>query len=372
MQPMRQNLHLSLLVALLAATGLSAQDIHFTQYNMSQMTLNPANTGGFEGSVRIGGIYRSQWTSVLSKNQFETPSLWVDAPIIPGFRKKDWVGVGLMLFQDNVGAGKLVHSASKLGAAYHISLGKKGKTVIAIGGHYGQEVFRVNDENLQFEDGFTMSSIPGQYDPGASNDNQKIPDGENRPRSNFNDIDAGITLTSRLNKTTDFKLGFAMFHVGQPRFSLLTAGGSGGGTGGGTGGGGTGGGTATYQMPRRSVVHGTFNIKTSDRLTISPTFLFQTMNKQDEIVVQGMAGYLFDPEKDITFNAGLGYRLGDAVNLLAGARIKSLTVGLAYDVNTSGLSNDTRYRGGFELAANYIIKIYKKAVVKPKMLCPRF
>jgi hypothetical protein len=96
------------------------------------------------------------------------------------------------------------------------------------------------------------------------------------------------------------------------------------------------------------------------------------MSKQDEIIVQGMAGYLFDPEKDITFNAGLGYRLGDAVNLLAGARIKSLTVGLAYDVNTSGLSNDTRYRGGFELAANYIIKIYKKAVVKPKMLCPRF
>ena len=96
------------------------------------------------------------------------------------------------------------------------------------------------------------------------------------------------------------------------------------------------------------------------------------MNKQDEIVVQGLAGYLFNPEKDITLNFGLGYRLGDAINLLAGAKIKSLTVGVAYDVNTSSLNNDTRYRGGFEIAANYIIKIYKKATVKPKILCPRF
>ena len=29
-------------------------------------------------------------------------------------------------------------------------------------------------------------------------------------------------------------------------------------------------------------------------------------------------------------------------------------------------------RGGFELAAYYIIKVYKPAVVKPKVLCPRY
>jgi hypothetical protein len=164
-----------------------------------------------------------------------------------------------------------------------------------------------------------------------------------------------------LNKTTDFKFGFAVFHLGQPRFGLPTGGGGGGTPG-----------TGSFRQPRRYVTTGVFNIKTSDRMTISPSFIFQTMNKQDEIMVQGLAGYLFDPEKDITLQAGLGYRLGDAINLIVGAKKKGLTVGLAYDVNTSGLNNDTRNRGGFEIAANYVVKIYKKAVVKPKLLCPRF
>lgn len=347
------NLQLSLLTSILAFGFLSAQDIHFTQFNMSPMTLNPANTGGFEGTVRLGGIYRSQWTSILSSNQYETPSGYVDAPIIRGFRKADWIGVGLMLFQDNVGAGRLIHSASKLGAAYHIGLGKNRNTVIAIGGHYGQDVYRINDENLQFEDGF----VNGGYDQTMSVDNNAIPDGEQAPKANFSDIDAGLAISSKLNQTMDFKLGFSMYHIGQSRFSLLSAGG---------------GATSTYRQARRSIFHGTFNIKTNDRVTISPSFIYQTMAKQDEIMVQALGGYLFNPEKEITLQAGIGYRLGDAVNLLAGAKIKALTVGIAYDVNTSGLNNDTRYRGGFEIAANYIIKIYKKASVKPKILCPRF
>ena len=152
-----------------------------------------------------------------------------------------------------------------------------------------------------------------------------------------------------------------MYHVGEPRFSIAAPAGSGS-----TGGGGN------FRLPRRSVLHGTFNIKTSELLTISPSFIFQTVNNHDEIMVQALGGYLFNPEKDITLNAGLGYRLGDAINILAGARIKNLTLGVAYDVNTSGLNSDTRYRGGFEIAANYVVKIYKKAVVKPKLLCPRF
>ena len=51
---------------------------------------------------------------------------------------------------------------------------------------------------------------------------------------------------------------------------------------------------------------------------------------------------------------------------------KSLNVGIAYDINTSDLNSISNYRGGFEIAANYIIKIYKPAVPKPKVICPRY
>ena len=38
-----------------------AQDIHFSQFNMSPGNLNPAFTGFFDGDVRGVANYRSQW-----------------------------------------------------------------------------------------------------------------------------------------------------------------------------------------------------------------------------------------------------------------------------------------------------------------------
>jgi hypothetical protein len=126
------------------------------------------------------------------------------------------------------------------------------------------------------------------------------------------------------------------------------------------------------KIPRRTLLHGQFNAALNDRWSISPAFQYQSMSGADEIQIQSMVGYLFNPEKDVTLNFGVGYRMRDALQAIVGAKIKDLRVGLAYDINTSDLNAASNYRGGFELAANYIIKIYKPAVIKPKVLCPRF
>ena len=69
---------------------------------------------------------------------------------------------------------------------------------------------------------------------------------------------------------------------------------------------------------------------------------------------------------------GLGYRFGDAAQVLFGGDYKDLRVALSYDVNVSSLSTASDYQGGFELAAWYIIKIYRKPTIKTRILCPRF
>ncbi len=354
---MRSKKLLFLCFIMLLGSALGAQDIHFTQFNMSPMTLNPAFAGKFEGTARIGGIYRGQWASVMnsSSDQYKTPSAWVDAPIIQGFRKRDWVGVGFMLYQDKAGSAALVHSAAKLGATYHLGLDKKGNAVLSIGGHYGGEQRKVDINKLQFGDGFDNS---GQYIQTKSMDNGRI-----IGDAKYSDVDLGIVFSSRLNKRMDFNIGFSMYHMFKPNYSLANSGG--------------GGPTPTptqgqAELPRRAIAHGQFNIELTDKWDFSPSFAFQSMSGNDEILVQGLAGYLFNQEKDITLNMGLGYRLSDAINVLLGVKVKDLTVGLAYDINTSDLRTVSNYRGGFEIAANYIIKIYKPAVVKPKVLCPRF
>lgn len=348
---------LTLFIAVLTFGSLAAQDIHFTQFNMSPMTLNPGNIGRFEGTVRIGGIYRGQWASVLGKgNQYKTPSIWADAPIVRGFRKQDWLGVGLVFINDKAGSSALTTSGAKLGATYHLALNKKGTTALSLGAQYGKMSRKLDRDKLQFQDGFDN----GNYNIPLSQDYAQVA----QDNVSYTDIDAGIVLSSRLNKTMDFNLGFAMFHLSTPNYGLVSGSSTPPGPPGNAGGG--------SDLQRRAVFHGQFNMALTDRFNLSPTFLYQTLSGADEIAVQALGGYLFDPVKDITINFGLGYRLGDAIQTLIGAKYKNLRVGLAYDINTSDLTTASNYRGGFEIAANYIIKIYKSPVTKTKILCPRF
>ncbi|MEO6759508.1 MAG: PorP/SprF family type IX secretion system membrane protein, partial [Saprospiraceae bacterium] len=273
---------------------------------------------------------------------------------------QDWLGVGLVFINDKAGASGLTTSGAKLGATYHLALNKKGTTTISLGAQYGKMGRKLDRDKLQFQDGFNNGSynIPSSQDYGQiATDNV-----------NYTDIDAGVVLSSRLNKRMDFNIGFAMYHIPEPNYGLVTAGG----------------GTNPNPNPnptpatgnsdfaRRAAFHGQLNAALTDRFTLSPTFFYQTLSGADEITVQALGGYLFDPVKEITINFGLGYRLGDAIQALAGAKYKSLTVGLAYDINTSDLNSASNYRGGFEIAANYIVKIYKNPVTKTKLLCPRF
>ncbi len=50
-----------------------AQDIHYSQFYASPLTLNPALTGVNECNYRIGAMYRNQWKSVTTP--YQTPSI---------------------------------------------------------------------------------------------------------------------------------------------------------------------------------------------------------------------------------------------------------------------------------------------------------
>jgi len=97
-----------LIVLMIGVGELKAQDIHYTQYELSPMTLNPALTGAYEGTFRVGGIYRDQWSSVLN-NQYVTYTLYGDLPVIRGFGKNDWFGAGILLTNDRAGSASLNH-----------------------------------------------------------------------------------------------------------------------------------------------------------------------------------------------------------------------------------------------------------------------
>lgn len=339
---------------------LQAQDIHYSLFNMSPLTMNPGLTGSFYGTVRVGGIYRGQWYNVSDATGFETPSFYADAPIVRGFRKNDWVGVGIAVFNDKAGSVKLRTNASLISAAYHLGLGKDGNNVLTLGLQAGSVSRRFSQTRLELADQWDATN--GGFQSGTSMDNIAM---EGRNKGNYVDIGAGLLFRSKGKDGSLLELGASFNHANQGDESFL---GSSGGTG-------TGGGNNKKEenkRPYRITTHAKYEWMLNEKWSAAPTALFQTTKGATEVALQAWGGYLLKPEVPIKLNFGLGYRFGDAAQVLAGLDYKDLRVALSYDINTSPLNTATNYQGAFEIAAWYIIKIFKDPEVKQAILCPKF
>ena len=117
-----------------------AQDIHFTQFDMTPLVINPAFTGMFDGRVRAGAIYRNQWASVTVP--YVTYGAYVDMPLIIE-RNGSYLASGLQLYKDQAGDGNLSNFTGLVSLAYHLYMGKgeHGGSDLAFGlqGGYAQK-----------------------------------------------------------------------------------------------------------------------------------------------------------------------------------------------------------------------------------------
>lgn len=346
-------LFLSLVVTI---ETLQAQDIHYSLFNMSPLTLNPALTGAFEGTARVGGIYRDQWGLGFLQNQYTTPSFYIDAPIIRGFRKSDWVGIGLVLVSDKAGSAKLETNINALSASYHLALNKKGTSVLTLGVQGGNTQRKINlmdnlynaqnTDGTLFEDEVEAELGGGGLGYGNSDDRK------GGGQKSFLDFNVGLMLRTQVADKTPLEVGIVAGHVNTPAYALRAAGGAGG------------------KRPMRMAAHAKVDLPLkNEKWSLTPTVFWQTTSKANEIALQTWGNYALN--KDFTLRGGLGYRVSDAAKVLFGADYKDLRVALAYDLNVSSNPAEV-YQGGFEIAAWYILKIYKKPVVKPAILCPRF
>ena len=341
----------SIFLLTLFSGRIHSQDIHFTLHNMTPLAFNPANTGGFYGSYRISGLYRDQYRSVAGTGAFMTPTLSVDLPVIKGFREHDWVGVGVFFYTDRSGDAGLTQTSTKLSAAYHLALNKKGNTSLAIAYQFGGIGRYIKDTGkLRFE-----GELPGVGGPAEPS----MFLGSKEDAKGFGDHVGGLKLTSKYNKTDEFTIGFAMGKFGRPDWSVLESSGN-------------------YRVDPRMHFQVGLSRLLSDKIRFSPNISYQRILKgsQATLVAQGLVDYNYNEAKNITLIGGIGWRsgqgIGDAAQVMMGAYIKDIKVMIGYDVNISSLSIATGTVGGFELSAQYIGKVYKRPKPDPVIFCPRF
>jgi len=351
-----------LLVLTMATTfSVSGQDLHFTQYHMTPMNVNPALTGAFLGSYRAGGVYRDQYRSVISTNTegvpvasarpFQTITAFIDSPIVGGFRKQDWIGVGANVYLDQGGSATLKNNGYLMSAAYHLGIGKKPKSIFTIGAQFGSVQRRFDKSNATTPWSISTNSVDPILEglnPGENSRNGLI-------EGNYTHWNVGTMLTSTMSKKTDLRVGVSVAHFLRPGQAIGA------------------GGNFTDRKDVRTTGFFTLYSDIGKKFTLIPSILFQNSRTSNELVVQTRGSLLMNEQKEISVSAGLGVRVVDAADLqvMVGMDIKDIRIGLAYDINLASFTPATNGSSGFELGVTYLGKIYKKPKVKPLLICPR-
>ncbi len=318
-----------------------AQDPHFSQFFASPLTLNPALTGKFDGTLRVAGNYRNQLPTF--NNVYTTSTLSVDFSILNKIiPETDTWGLGIIALTDKAGNGVLTNNYIGISTSYHKALNEDGFSQIGIGfqGVYGQK--RVDFSKLIFADqltpfGFDLS-IPSADIANLINPNIK-----------YLDVNAGLIYTTSTTDKNNFYLGASIYHINRPRESFE-------------------GGDFTLH-PRTTISAGGY-FPVSDILTLHTSGIYQIQSSATEVVFGGALSTPIDAASSNASNiyAGAWLRLKDAIIPYVGIEFGGMRIGASYDINTSSLKSGSSSRGGMELSLIYV----KKPADGKNIPCPKF
>jgi type IX secretion system PorP/SprF family membrane protein len=327
----------------------TAQDVHFTQYYTSPLTLNPANTGLVNCDWRVAANYRNQWSSVNSV-PYMTGSVSYDMATLRGKLNGGSLGLGVLGYFDRAGTGALQQVTAGLSAAYHLPLGgaeefKPSTLSIGVQGYLVQK--SLDFTKLKFEKMY--DPVTGQllYDSGENASNADL---------TYPDLNAGIMYSGYINTKTSLYGGVSMYHITRPVETFLNG---------------------TNKIHSRVSATLGSSIQMNDNMIVYLSSLYQQQGKATELLVGGAAGFILNPqheedEKSTVFYIGTWYRYGDAISPYIGFEFAKAKIGLTYDVNLSSFATATKGQGGLELSLIYNGCIIKNDTRTFNFACPRF
>lgn len=345
-------------LSLICSVGAFAQDFHYTQYFHSPLGVNPALAGAFNGSYRLNGVYRDQYRGSANR-AFSGFSLNIDAPIVRGLRKQDWIGVGLRLESATAGTAEQKLNIYGLGASYHLSLDKKQTRILSLGVQYGTGGYTYNGilNKDDFGSGIVTGDLSEQAMAVQMAGNAAGSGGNNTQDigGSLNDLTVGLLYnTKNAKRGTDFKIGLGVEGILNPNRSAGITGSS--------SNDGKGIGINAFTS---------YEFEITNRASLTSGAYYYTNKKASAVNVNSIMNYKMKPGNALTLHAGLGLRNIRAGLIYLGTSIKDIRVGLAYDLDISSATTASGGHGGVELAVSYIGKIYKKPKPKPIIYCPR-
>ncbi len=345
---MNRNLLLASLALLLSVNWLMSQDIHFSQFYMSPLNLNPAMTGVMNCNSRFVANYRNQWASILNSNAFNTYSASYDRKIPVG--RYDNFGIGGTLWGDVAGEADFQTLQARLSGSYSRRMGGNRDLAhhLVVGVDAGITQRSIDFLKLKFG---SQHDGNGGFDP-------TLPSGESLARENFTyaDVSAGLLWFTLLNKNNSFFVGTAFHHLNSPDVSFTQ--------------------DSIVPIYSKLTIHGGGEFALGDDLGLvpgvvifrqGPSFLLNLGTSlrftlaQDQYTsntfqvgawLRMVNNYLLTSPDNGGAKSSLG---ADAVILSTRFEYQNFGIGFSYDWNVSDLRTASNGNGAFELSLIYTV-----------------
>ncbi len=319
--------------------SLQAQDIHFSQFYLSPLNLNPAMTGVMNCNSRVSLNYRNQWASILGANAFRTYNFSYDQRIPVG--RYDYFGIGGTFWGDRAGEADFATTTGKLSASYSKKMGgnRKFGNYLVVGAEGGMAQRSLNFLALRWG---TQHDGLGGFDPNAVS-------GENFDRDQFlfADMAAGLLWFMVFDENNSFYIGGAFHHLNRADQSFSSE--------------------AQDLLYSRYTVHAGGEFMMGSRFGLVPGVIVMSQGPSFQVNAGTSLKFLLNGGRNSAtqaFQVGVWSRvsnqvesgvLNDALILSTRFDYDNFTLGFSYDLNVSPLQDATNNNGGFELALQYKI-----------------
>jgi type IX secretion system PorP/SprF family membrane protein len=333
---------------LICGLKISAQDIHFSQFDETPLQLNPANAGAHH-DVCVIGNYKNQWKAVGSP--YKTFALSADLKLLK--RKKHQLGLGIDFFNDKAGDANMGTTQGNISLSGIININKK--SLISGGLMSGFTQRSMNTAALKWGNQYNGMEY-----------NSALPTGETSMPNNYSFVDMGAGIqysygTDEMyisaNNARKVNIGVSVFHPHQPSYSFY--------------------GDKIEKLHMKLVLHGDASIGIPNtNVVLKPSYIIFKQGATQEITPGLTCQYILQEgskytgnKKPAAFSIGGYYRLKDAAIALVRFEYSNYSIGFSYDINLSKLKTVTSTRGGFEISLRFISPgAFGKAQSKSKFL----
>lgn len=341
---------------------LAAQDIHFSQFYMSPLNLNPALTGVNNCKTRLVANYRNQWASVLGSNAYNTYSVSYDQKVAVG--REDYFGIGGSLWGDSAGESRFGSTQGRLSFSYSKKIGgyRKSAKYLVVGADAGITQRKVRSGDLRWG---TQHDGNGGFD-GTLNTGETISDFDFL----YADVSAGILFFNVIDDRNNWYAGLAISHLNQPNVSFFA--------------------DEDVTLYSKNTFHAGAQFEISRDISLLPAVVLFFQGQQREYNLgtslrfdigtrsnpqSWQVGAWFragtqqnDRNDDGTLGDGGGGFHADAFILSTRFNYDKFGIGFSYDSTISDLRTGGNAVGSFEFSLNYFICGPEKRAV----YCPRF